>query len=87
MDLTFSIASPWIIKGIILSNEKLFKNSGGMFVVMQTVSSNQIVVPLQNEKNTQQMVDVKVIVGQGLDSASFHTIEVQQIQLKKFQMF
>lgn len=33
------------------------------------------------------MIDTRVILGQGLDSSSFHTVELPQIMVKKFQMF
>jgi hypothetical protein len=42
----------WIIKGIIMNNEKLFKESGGNSVFMQSISQNSIVVPIKLEKNS-----------------------------------
>ena len=70
-----------------MNNEKLFKDSGGNYVLMQSISQNSITVPIKLEKNTKQSVETRIIVGQGLDSASFHTIDMGAIELKKFQMY
>lgn len=70
-----------------MNNEKLFKDFGGNYVLMNSVSQNSINVPIKLEKNTKQAVETRIIVGQGLDSASFHTIDMGAIELKKFQMF
>jgi hypothetical protein len=43
---------------------------------------------LKNEKNTEQVVDVKIITGQGIDSLSFLKIDINnRLILKKFMMF
>ena len=46
-----------------MNNEKLFKESGGNYVFMQSISQNTITVPIKIDKNTKQTVDTKVIVG------------------------
>ena len=87
-DICFTIKEQgWIIKGIIMNNEKLFKDTNGNHVAMQSISTNSITVPIKQEKNTKQSIETKIIVGQGLDSASFHTIDMGAVELKKFQMF
>jgi hypothetical protein len=67
-----------------MTNEKLFKESGGNYVHMQSISQNTITVPIKLDKNTKQAIETKVIIGQGLDSASFHTVDLGQIELKRF---
>lgn len=58
----------WIIKGIILNSEKLFADNGGAFVQVFSQSSNRVTVPITNSKNTEELIELKIIVGQGIDS-------------------
>ena len=86
--LSISINKPgWIIKGIIIENQQLFSENNGMHFQMQTVGANTINVELKNDKNTEQLLKCKVITGQGIDSNVFHTLEIDNIKFKSFQMF
>lgn len=76
--------SGWIIKGIILENEQLFRSNNGVYYQMQTSSSNQMSVLVCNEKNTAQSIKCSLAVGQGLDSKSFHKIVLPSIEFKSF---
>ena len=62
----------WIIKGIVLNSEKLFADNSGTFVQVFSSSSNKVTVPIANPKNTEELIELKIIVGQGIDSQSFH---------------
>lgn len=52
----------WIIKGIIITSENLFADTG-VFVQVQTQSSGKIVVPVANPKNSEELMELKIIVG------------------------
>ena len=54
---------------------------------MQTVGQNSIQVKLFNEKNTEQLIKCQLILGQAIDSSSFHTITIPNTHFKSFQMF
>ena len=41
----------WIIKGVVLENEQLFKDNGGIFYQMQSVGLSTVSVRLSNAKN------------------------------------
>ena len=52
-DICFTIKEQgWIIKGIIMNNEKLFRDTNGNYVSMNSISQNSITVPIKQEKNT-----------------------------------
>lgn len=69
-----------------MQNEQLFQD--GILVQMLSQSSNTITVSVNSEKNVEQVIDVKIITGQGIDSSSFLQIDLQQrVTLKKFMMF
>ena len=53
----------WIIKGIILNSEKLFADNSGTFVQVFSQSSNKVTVPIANPKNTEELIELKIIVG------------------------
>ena len=75
----------WIIKGIILNSEKLFPDtSGGSFIQVFSQSSNKVTIPIANPKNTEELIEFKIIVGQGIDSQSFHQIKMPQLKIRKF---
>ena len=58
----------WVVKGIILNSEKLFPDNKGTFVQVFSQSSNRVSIPVANPKNTEELIELKVIVGQGIDS-------------------
>ena len=69
-----------------MQNEQLFQD--GILVQMLTQSQNTYTVSINNDKNTEQIIDVKIISGQGIDSSSFIKIDMEnRIVLKKFMMF
>lgn len=74
----------WIIKGVILNNEQLFEDNAGIYVEMLSNSTNQVTIPIINNRNSEEQIEAKVIVGQGVDSSSFHTIQLRPIVFKKF---
>ena len=77
----------WIIKGVVLNSEKIFTESGGTFVQVFSTSSSVVTVPIICAKNNEEQIEMKIITAQGIDSASFHTIIMQTIKIKKFHMF
>lgn len=48
----------WIIKGVIVRNEHLFKETGGTHVQILSESMNRVKVAIMNEKNSKQSLDV-----------------------------
>ena len=44
-------------------------------------------MPIFAENNQQHVMEFRLVVGQGLDSNSFHTIELKQLQVRKFSQF
>ena len=76
----------WIIKGITLQNEELFAPTG-VSASFAMESSNTIKVPLRCDKNQTYSLEMKLILGQGLDSNNFTVISVKQLDIKKFCMF
>jgi hypothetical protein len=63
-DLTLEVTcAGWIIKGIILNNEQVFKDKNGSHMQIASVSSNKITVALKSDKNSKQLIDSKIILG------------------------
>jgi len=54
---------------------------------VMTTSTNTISLTLQSEKNLRQLMDVKLVLGQGVDSQSFHSVTLNKLIIKKFQFF
>ena len=54
---------------------------------MPTISQNKIAVPLWSKKNTKQHIEVKIIIGQAIDSSSFHILQLEPVLFRRFQMF
>lgn len=54
---------------------------------MLTSSLNVFTISINNPKNQDLYIDIKLIVGKGLDSTSFLTIQAKQILIKKFVMY
>lgn len=54
---------------MILYSDTLF--SGGSFVVHPPESTNSINVPLTNAKNTAEKVDIRVLIGAGINAPFF----------------
>lgn len=76
-DMTLEITRKgWIVKGIVINSEKLFAENGGTYVQVFSQSSSKASVPIVNPKNTEELMELKIMVGQGIDSQSFHTIKM-----------
>lgn len=50
-------------------------------------STNQIKVPISCAKNQTYQLEMKLVIGQGLDSTNFTVVSVKAIEIKKFCMF
>lgn len=69
-DLVVKLQRPgWIIRSVILYSDTLLK--GGSFVVHPSESSSQCVVPLSHTKNGAESVDVRILIGAGINAPFF----------------
>ena len=59
----------WIIRSVILYSDTLFE--GGSFVVHPSESTNQVKAPLTHAKNAPEAVDIRVLIGAGINAPFF----------------
>lgn len=86
--LVVKITKPaWIIKSVIISSDSLFKSNDNVYTQVLLTSSNTVTVPIYADNNLPHVLEFRLVVGQGLDSNSFHTIEIKQLQVRKFSQF
>lgn len=76
----------WIIRSVIMFSDSLFK--GGSFAVHPAESSNAILVPLSSVKNAvEAKVDLKILIGAGINAPFFVCHQVSGFQLPQFAFF
>ena len=84
--LTVSVFKPgWIIKSVVIYNEALFE--GDSFVSYPSQSTSQLQIPLKCEKNQEQVLDLRVMVGTGIHSSQFFIHHEPRYILRRFSMF
>ena len=59
----------WIIRSVILFSDTLFE--GGSFAVHPSESVNQVKVPLTHKKNSAEPIDIRVLIGNGINAPFF----------------
>eukprot|EP00347_Sterkiella_histriomuscorum_P000293 403376439 len=85
--LTINLRKPgWIIKSVILQNDALFEGSD-THVVYPSQSVNQIQIPLKADKNQELIIDIKVLMGAGLNSSQFLIHHEPRYVFRRFSMF
>ena len=82
-DLVVTISKPtWIIRSVILYSDAFFK--GGSHVVYPMQSTNQVVVPLRKDANSEELVEVKVLIGAGINAPHFLVHNEPYYKVTKF---
>lgn len=74
----------WIIKTVIASNEAIFDN--GTCVDYPNKSTSETKIKILKEKNTNEKIEVKILLGQGANAPHFF-IHEQTIDVSKFAFF
>lgn len=87
LTITINNKADWMIKSVLLQNEQIFPQNNGTLVQVFSTHLTSVKIPLTNSKNKKELIDAKLIIGQGLDSSSFITVELPPIEFKIFQMF
>ena len=87
LSITLNNKQDWMIKSVLLQNEQIFPQNNGTLVQVFSTHLTSVSIPLTNAKNKKETIDAKLIIGQGLDSGSFITVELPPIEFKIFQMF
>ena len=59
----------WIIRSVLLFSDTLF--SGGSFAVHLSESSNQAKVPIKHSKSTAESMDIRLLIGAGINAQFF----------------
>jgi hypothetical protein len=74
----------WIIRSVVIFNEILFE--GESFVVHPNTGVNQIQIPMKLDKNVELELDIRVLMGTGLNSPTFLVHHEPKYKVKKFSM-
>ena len=61
--------------------------TGGSFVVHPMNAQNQITVPLKYNKNQEEKIDIKVLLGEALNAPYFLVHEFSGFMMSKFAFF
>ena len=72
----------WIIRSVILYSDTLF--TGGSLVVHPAESTNQVKASFTHAKNTCESVDIRVLIGAGINAPFFVCHQVPAFQLPQF---
>ena len=75
----------WVIRSVILFSDTVFK--GGSFVVHPTQSSSQVTIPIKHAKNSEEKIEIKILLGVGMNAPYFLVHEIKDFQLKRFSFF
>ena len=62
----------WVIRSAMLFSDSFFE--GGSMVVHPKASENSLSVPLLKQKNTDEKIEMKILVGQAHNSPFFYVI-------------
>ena len=74
-ELTIKLQKPgWIIRSVVLFSDTLF--AGGSFAVHATESSNTVVVPLSQSKNGSESIDIRLLIGAGINAPFFTCVSM-----------
>ena len=83
IDLHIRLEKPgWIIRSVILYSDTLF--TGGSLAVHPSDSTNYVKAPITHTKNTSETVDIRVLIGAGINAPFFVCHQVPAFQLPKF---
>ena len=74
----------WIIKSVIASNEAIFE--GGLHVEYPFKSTNKIKIRVSKDKNTEETVSLRVLIGQGQNSSIF-LVHEETFSLHRYAFF
>ena len=69
----------WIIRSVILYSDTLF--DGGSLVVHPSESTNYVKAPFKHNKNASESVDIRVLIGAGVNAPFFACHQVPSFQL------
>ena len=59
----------WIIRSVILFSDTIF--DGGSFAVHPSESTSALKVPLRSAKSSQETIDIRVLIGAGINAPFF----------------
>jgi hypothetical protein len=72
----------WIVRSVILFSEAFFE--GGSYVVHPTQSTSKVTVPLSKLQNSDETLDVKVLIGAYMQATHFFIHHVPSLKIGKF---
>lgn len=75
--------SGWCIRSVLLFSDGMFPK-GGSFAVHPTQSTNKVIVPLKKEKNTNESINLTILLGAGLNAPFFLTHKEPNYNFPKF---